>query len=378
MGAGAGVSARDCLSSPLRSRAERSPRSAGFEAGKKRLPLRAAPELKAMLLWLQFAACAGIILVSGTYLSKYGDVIAEKTGLGRTWVGVVLIASVTSLPELATGISSVAVFELPDIAAGNVFGACMLNLLMLAVLDAIGGPAPISARVHEGHILTAGFGILMLGLATLAMLVGASLPSVGWIGANSLLSILIYFLAMRLIYVYEKKRIAAFVKKLADEVQYRHISRAKAYALFVANALLIIAAALYLPRLGEGIAETSGLGQTFVGSVFIALSTTLPELVVSVSAVRLGAADMAVGNLFGSTMFNLFVLAVDDVFYTAGPLLVHVSMTNLTSAVSAIVALSIAVIGLVYRPEKKGAFLAWDALAIAAVYVFAVVILFRS
>ena len=58
-----------------------------------------------MLAWLEFAVCTAIILVSGTYLSKYGDVIAEKTGLGRTWVGVALMASVTSLPELVTGIS---------------------------------------------------------------------------------------------------------------------------------------------------------------------------------------------------------------------------------------------------------------------------------
>jgi len=83
-----------------------------------------------MAVWLQFIACAGIILLSGTYLSKYGDIIAEKTGLGRTWIGVILMASVTSLPELVTGISSVALFDLPDIAVGNILGACMLNLLM--------------------------------------------------------------------------------------------------------------------------------------------------------------------------------------------------------------------------------------------------------
>src|SRR5688572_2783599 len=121
-----------------------------------------------MFLWLQFAACAGVILISGTYLSKYGDIIAEKTGLGRTWIGVVLMASVTSLPELITGISSVAVYDLPDIAAGNILGACMLNLVMIPVLDALGGSAPISSRVHQGHVLTAGFGILLLGIVTLS------------------------------------------------------------------------------------------------------------------------------------------------------------------------------------------------------------------
>lgn len=102
--------------------------------------------------------------MSGIHLSKYGDIIAEKTGLGKTWIGVVLMASVTSLPESVTGISSVTLFDLPDIAVGNILGACMLNLVMIPVLDLIGGSAPISTKVHQGHILTAGLGILMLGL----------------------------------------------------------------------------------------------------------------------------------------------------------------------------------------------------------------------
>lgn len=329
-----------------------------------------------MILWLQFIACAGVILISGTYLSKYGDVIAEKTGLGRTWIGVVLMASVTSLPELITGISSVAVYDLPDIAAGNILGACMLNLVMIPVLDALGGSAPISSRVHQGHVLTAGFGILLLGIVTLSTIIGADLPAIGWLGVNSLILIAIYLLAMRTVFAYEKRRIAEFVKEMAEEVQYRDISKSKAYVMFAANALLIIGAAIYLPHLGEEIAARTGLGQTFVGSVLIAVSTTLPELVVSVSALMIGAADMAVGNLFGSTVFNLFVLALDDIFYTAGPLLAHVSGNHLVTSVSAIIALSIAIIGLIYRADKKPVFFAWDSLAILAIYVFALSVLY--
>ncbi|HSE87348.1 MAG TPA: sodium:calcium antiporter [Candidatus Binatia bacterium] len=329
-----------------------------------------------MVLWLQFIACAGIILISGTYLSKYGDIIAEKTGLGRTWIGVVLIASVTSLPELVTGISSVTLFDLPDIAVGNILGACMLNLLMIPVLDLIGGAAPLSTRVHQGHTLTAGFGILMLGLVSLSIVLGAGLPSIGWIGVSSLIFIVIYLLAMRMVFFYEKRRIAEFVKEMAEEVQYQHVSGAKAYSMFAVNALLIIGAAIYLPRLGEEIADRTGLGQTFVGSVFIALSTTLPELVVSISALMIGAADMAMGNLFGSNVFNMLVLGLDDIFYTAGPLLAHVSGSHLVSSVSAMIALSIAIIGLTYRADKKPAFFAWDSLAILAIYVFALSVLY--
>jgi cation:H+ antiporter len=286
------------------------------------------------------------------------------------------MASVTSLPELVTGISSVTLFDLPDIAVGNILGACMLNLLMIPVLDLVGGAAPISTRVHQGHILTAGFGILMLGLVSLSIVLGTSLPPIGWIGVSSLIFIVIYLLAMRMVFFYEKRRIAEFVKEMAEEVQYQHVSKTKAYSMFAVNALLIIGAAIYLPHLGEEIADRTGLGQTFVGSVFIALSTTLPELVVSISALMIGAADMAVGNLFGSTVFNVLVLAVDDIFYTAGPLLAHVSESHLVSSVSAMIALSIAIIGLTYRADKKPVFFAWDSLAILAIYVFALSVLY--
>ncbi|MBZ0187768.1 MAG: hypothetical protein K8F91_16095, partial [Candidatus Obscuribacterales bacterium] len=81
------------------------------------------------LVYLAFGLCTLVIFYAGTQLSTYGDVIAEKTGMGRTWVGLVLLASVTSLPELVTGFSSVLINDLPDIAVGTVLGSCMCNIL---------------------------------------------------------------------------------------------------------------------------------------------------------------------------------------------------------------------------------------------------------
>jgi cation:H+ antiporter len=322
-----------------------------------------------MVAWLQFFACAAVVLISGTYLSKYGDIIAEKTGLGRTWIGVVLMASVTSLPELMTGISSVALFDLPDITAGNLLGACMLNVAMLALLDAIGGPTPISSKAHQGQVLTAGCGIFMLGVVSLSMVLEPLLPPIGWIGPYSALLIATYLIAMRMIFFYEKKRVAAFIKEVAEELRYRDVNPSRAYAVFGVNAVILIGAASYLPRLGEEIAELTGLGETLVGSTLIAVSTTLPELVVSVSALRIGAVDMAVGNLLGSNLFNVTVLAVDDLFYTKGPILSFVSGAHLVTAVAAMMMTSLAVVGFTYRPNEKFFFLAWDAVAILLFYI---------
>jgi cation:H+ antiporter len=329
-----------------------------------------------MVLWLEFIACTGIILVSGTYLSKYGDVIAEKTGLGRTWVGVVLMASVTSLPELVTGISSAAIFNVPDIAAGDVLGSCMFNILILALLDFMSGSAPISAKAHQGQVLTAAFGIVLLGLVNLSIFGAAQIPSVGWVGIYSLVFVAVYLIAMRSVFSYEKKRIAELIEVVAEEMRYEKISKAKAYQIYGLNALLTVGAAVYLPSLGERIAEVTGLGQTFVGNIFIALSTSLPELVVSIATLKIGAVDMAFGNIFGSNLFNIAILAVDDFFYTNGPILAHVSANHLVSSSAAISMTAVAAIGLTYRASKKWLFFAWDSLAILAIYIFAISILY--
>ena len=87
-----------------------------------------------IIAWLEFSLCAALIAVAGTKLSRYGDIIADKTGLGGAWIGLALMATVTSLPELVTGISSVALVDAPDIAVGNVLGACIINLTMIVIL----------------------------------------------------------------------------------------------------------------------------------------------------------------------------------------------------------------------------------------------------
>ena len=331
-----------------------------------------------MIIWLQFIACTALILFSGSRLSLYGDIIAEKAGMGRTWIGVVLMASVTSLPELITGISSVTIFNLPNIAAGDVLGSCMFNMLIIAMLDFMGGSTPLSARAHQGQVLGAGFGILLLGLVAISLFASPSFPRLGWISFSSLVFIGGYLIAIRTVFLYEKRRIGEFVTERAEEAKYERISKARAYTIYGLNAVVIIAAATYLPHLGERIAELTGLSKTFVGSIFIAVSTSLPEVVVTVGALRLGAIDIALGNLFGSNLFNIGILAVDDLFYTRGPLLSQVSGNHIVSALAAIIMTAIAIIALTYQTTTKRHFFAWDSIGIVLVYVSATLILYLT
>lgn len=333
-----------------------------------------------MLVWIQFLAFTGAVLFAGTKLSKYADIIAEKTGLGRTFIGVVLLASVTSLPELITGVSSVAVFNVPDIAVGDVLGSCMFNLLILALADVVAGGQPLSARAHQGQVLTAAFGILLLGLASLSLLAGAVIPAIGWVSVSSVVLLAVYLLATRLIFLYERRRIAEFVHEVAEEARYTHVSKGRAYALFTFYAALVVAAAGYLPHLGEQIATMTGLGQTFIGNIFIATSTSLPEIVVSFAALRIGAVDMVYGNLLGSNLFDVVILAIDDFLYTRGPLYLSVTGNHALAALTAMTMTAIVIIGLTYRVARKRPLpiMAWDSLSLALMYVLAAVFLYTT
>jgi cation:H+ antiporter len=325
---------------------------------------------------LQFIACTAVIVYAGSRLSKYGDIIAEKTGLGRMWVGALLLAAVTSLPELVSGVAAVTVFDLPDIAVGGVLGSCMFNLLILSLVDAMTGRKPIYTGVNEGHVISAGFGVLLLGLIAVNIYLGGTFPTVGWICVFSFAYFALYVVAMRVLFLYNKRRIAAVVKEMAEELRYRDVTAKRAYALYAVNAVVIVLAAAYLPHLGERIAAITGFGQTFVGSFFIALATSLPELVVTVAAIRLGAVDLALGNLFGSNLFNIAVLAIEDFLYFKGPLLGAASDAHIVTAGVAIAMTAAAIVGLTYRTIKRPFFLAWDSMGILGLYFMGQVILY--
>ena len=322
-----------------------------------------------MFLWFEFLLCAAFIVVSGTKLSKYGDIIAEKTGMGKAWVGLILLASITSLPELMTGISSVTVANVPDIAVGNLVGACVFNLLTLALLDPMDKSSPIFSKIGQSHLLSGGFGLLLLGIVAVSVVLNSLMPSAWHIGLYTPAIILTYIIGIRLVYLYEKRMLKQLVTDDRTHA-YDGITLKKAIVMFAANALVIIVVASALPFIADRISAATGLGNNFMGTLFVAAATTLPELVVSVSAMRMGAPDLAIGNLLGSNMFNIGLLAIDDILFTRGPILSYVSTSHAVTALMAMLMTAIALIGITYKHEKK-AFLrfGWDSLAMLALWL---------
>lgn len=327
-----------------------------------------------MYIWAGFLACAALIVYSGTGLSRYGDVLAEKTGLGKSWIGLVLLATVTSLPELVTGITA-SLRESADIAVGNVTGSCVFNLFTLALID-LGREKPISTRAHYGHVISGGFGIILLAIICLGLFLGKRLGPFGWIGPYSIVFIALYLVALRLEYVYERRQVSQFLENVAEGLRYQEIRLSEAGLRFGLHSVTVVIAAVFLPGLAESLSTQTGLGRTFVANVFLTVATALPELVVSFAAVRMGSIDLAIGNLLGSNIFNIVILGIDDFFFHPGPILQYAGPGHTVPALFATVMTAVAIIGITYRAERKRLFFSWNSLILIAVYFLNVLSLY--
>jgi cation:H+ antiporter len=329
-----------------------------------------------MTIWLALLAVLVVIGVAGSLLSRYGDAIAEKRGLSRSWVGLALIATVTSLPELATGVTSVTFAAAPDIAVGDVLGSCVFNLLILVFLDFLYRKEPVYTLARHGHIVSAGFGTAMIGFVGFNLLLYGQgfAPSLLGVGLYAPMLVLIYALAMRTLFRYERAQVGEFVEQ---ELTYPGLTMPQAVAGYAASAAVVIAAGVALPFVGTALAAEMGWGTTFVGTLFVAAVTSAPEAVVTVAALRLGAVDMAMGNLLGSNLFNLVILAVDDVFYASGPLFADVSEGHVASVLSAAMMGGLAITGLVLRPRSRVLrTVSWVSVLLLATYLLNVLFLY--
>jgi len=331
------------------------------------------------VVWLKFAACIAIILFSGTRLARYGDAISEKTGVGRIWIGLLLLAAITSMPELVTGVSAVALVKLPDLAVGTLLGSCIFNLALIAVMDTIYRPMPILSRVSPSHIASAASGIMIAAVVAAGIGAGRFFSGVtlGWINLTGILPLLLYLVGIWWVFRSERNNRTASAQVMP--AQYDDLSKKTVYLRFALSAAAIIGAGIWLSFVGEEISTTYSLHTSFVGSLFLAITTSMPELVVTLAALRLGAVDMAVADVLGSNMFNLALITPVDLAYRRGPVLSSVLGAHLVTALLVIVMSLLVIIGIRFRQQRKTfALLSWYSVALFALYIFGIYRLFIS
>ncbi len=312
---------------------------------------------------LEFGVLAAMIIAAGTVLTRCADAFAEITGAGRLLVGSILLAGATSLPELTVDLSAVRL-DLPNLAIGDLIGSSLMNLLILAVMDLTHhARGKMLSRAAAAHALSGTLGIALTALVGVGILIAPRCPNATLFGVHATVWALAigYGLGVRLVFL--DQRVAARQAVETGAIpEHSHSPRklSRYIAGFVAAAAVIF---LIGPRLAETagkIAELSGLGSSFVGTTFVALSTSLPELVASITAVRMGAFDLVIGNVFGSNAFNMLLFVPLDFAYP-GSLFAAANSAHVISVLAVVVCTSVVIMGQLYLPDSRRRFIEPDA-----------------
>ena len=314
-------------------------------------------------LFAEFIVVALVVIAAGARFTRLADTLADRLNLASGWVGLILLATVTSLPEVVSGCTATAIGN-AGMAMATLFGSCSFNITIIVLLNALLGGGSVLRDVDKSHALTSSFGLLLLGIALLGVVLGekfiaspgvAQVCELVWAGV-----ILVTYLGcMRLTYMYERGTGAT-----DDRGERRAFGTGRCVQLVVV-AIVIVIASWWLAQIADTLSTHEikmigrPLGATFVGAAFLALATSLPEISTSIAAVRLGNLDLALGNIFGSNMFNIFVIPMLKVTSLAkgDSLLMGVpsfdSTQNLIAGLVAVLLTAITVGGLAYKSKRK-------------------------
>jgi len=321
-----------------------------------------------------FVGSALAVIGAGIVLSRAADSIAEHTRFGRLAVGVILLAFATTLPEIITDVYAVRLGAL-DLAVGDLLGSCLMNLLILALIDLLyyaKHRKSLLSGVVIGHARTATLSVVLLGIVGVAVMTKLT-AAIGGVGIGTILIVAVYAAGVRSALGGSGQQPEATASAGPAPMSLR-----VAVVAFALGALVIAFAGPALARSAEALAAATGLGQTFFGSVALALVTSLPELAASLTALRIGSHDLAVGNLFGSNAFNIVVLFVLDVADGQGPLLALVRTQHALTAFIAIILTALAMQITIAHQERRVWLVEPDAVALILAFLAGVGLMYLA
>jgi cation:H+ antiporter len=303
-----------------------------------------------MPIWIVFLLSGAIVAAAGVRLARDGDDIAHATGLGGLWVGAILVAGATSLPELSTDISAVRQGN-TGLAIGDLFGSSMANMAILAVADLAVRSKRILTRVAINQTLVATLAVCLTAIAVIGVASGTnvSVLGLGWPAATIGVA---YLAGMRLLHSnrpeppFRTEEQVGGAKRKAAPLRV-------AVTGFTVSAVVILLVAPILAHSAAELADQMGLSRGFVGLLLLAITTSLPEVAVSVESIRVGSYDLAVGNLLGSNCFNMFVLVILDVADGPGSVLAHADPALMIGGLFGILLTALAVLDILNKSERR-------------------------
>ena len=329
------------------------------------------------MIWIIFLLAAIAVLISGQKLTRAGDELAEVTGMSRGFIGVILLGFVTSLPELVSTISATVIVNAPDLALGNIFGSNAANLAILALLDLV-----VAQKVQEKrhqldseNQLTAYLSLIVISLAVMG-LAGRGFWQILHLDLFSVFIAIAYIIGLQKLHKFQPAASACGDENDNPANNSQVIPPELKRSLLI-NAGIIVAASMTLAASAEHIAEITGWGSTFVGNSLLAVATSLPEIVVTFSAVKIGSFAMAAGNIFGSNLFNIAILALADLCFLRSSIFAAAAPSqSLIAAIGLLMSGLYLFTGLYGSRRKLAGRWPVDSLLIVGVYLFSLYALF--
>jgi len=357
-------------------------------------------DFNSMSLWMLgaiFAAAALVVWLAGTRLVGLVDGVSTKTGLGQAFTGMLLLGGITSLPELAAVSTSAAVGNAP-LAVNNLLGTASINLVLLAVADIIYGRDALTSVAAKPATLMQGV-LSMLLASGVAMIATAGDVSILGVGAGSTGLALACAAALWISSNFEHRHVWEVVggdeqtqagrdregaggdddeqdDQRNGQGTHSWTLRKLVFATVIVAAIILVGG-FFLSTSADIIATKTGLASGIVGFLLVGLSTSLPEISSVTAAIRLRRYDMAVGDIFGTNLFNIALIFLADVIYVGEPVLSLAGRFELIGAILAIILTGVFVIGLLERRNRTILHMGFDSLASLLIFAGGVFMLIQ-
>lgn len=327
-----------------------------------------------------FVAGAVVVWIAGTKITRFADSLAERFGIGQAAAGVLILAGVTSLPEIAT--SFTAAFEgEASLAVNNLLGSIALQVALLALADLIFDKRALTSVVPDPIVmlqgalnvaLLAGVAVAIVA-ATDRLVLGAGLWSWGLAFAA--------FYGIREMVRGEGRdpwiaKNLGRARKSEDHSDLVEPNEPRLLAKTVLAGAAILVAGFVVARSGSALAEQTGLGASFMGTALLALATSLPEFSTVFEAMRRGLYTMAISDILGTNVFNVALIFGIDILASGGPVLTRVGPYAAVGAMIGVIVTGLFLMGLAERRDRTVLRMGIDSAAVLAVYAGGLVLLY--
>ena len=261
------------------------------------------------LLILQYLLLAFIVIFATSRLSYYIDELDKKTHISGALIGGVLLATVTSMPEFITSITSTVGLGEPGLAFGNVFGSSIFNIVILALADIIFIKHMFFNKVKTQRKTNALVILMYIVFMIPLILTGFS----GYTSATINIGIVFNVISLIIVVVYIFSIRAMNEDETEQSEEISQISYKKIGMMFFLWALVVVVSSFFVTLVANDLGNLLNLGSSFAGAIFLGVATSLPELTAVMTLMKLRNYEAALGNIIGSNIFNMTIISVVDI-----------------------------------------------------------------